>query len=91
MQCDFEEFEPAREDGWRRMRCTRCGLITAPTPHPPEMIHAVCQKRGLGDYIAIGLAYVGITSALVSSIIGRPCNCPQGQEWFNSLTQGKKE
>jgi hypothetical protein len=47
MDCDFEEFEPARADGWRRLRCRRadCRFIMPHTPDAPRDCHNACRSR----------------------------------------------
>lgn len=42
-------------------------------------------KTGLGDYVAAGLAAVGITKELVSAVTGRPCGCAKRQAALNEL------
>ena len=43
----------------------------------------LCSRPGLGDMVAAGLASVGVTKERVSAIIGKPCGCPERQEWLN--------
>jgi hypothetical protein len=40
---------------------------------------------GLGDFVASGLAAVGITKERVEAIVGGPCGCQQRQEALNEL------
>lgn len=43
MRCDWEEIEDVPAGTWRRVRCTRCGHVMAPTPHPFERIDRECR------------------------------------------------
>jgi hypothetical protein len=43
------------------------------------------QPRGLGDYVAAGLAAVGITPERVSKVLGRPCGCKERAAKLNAL------
>lgn len=40
-------------------------------------------RPGLGDYIAAGLAWLGITKPRVESLVGGPCGCDERQEALN--------
>ena len=42
MNCDWEEFEPSDDRGWRRIRCTHSGFILNPTPSPLDRIFGLC-------------------------------------------------
>lgn len=44
-----------------------------------------CQplRPGLGDYIAAGLAWLGITKPRVEALVGGPCGCGERQEALN--------
>lgn len=93
MNCTWEEHGMPDERGWRTVRCTRCGLITHPTPHAFEAIHSECRIPGLGDYTKYGLAIFGVTQnrvAWVRKQLGLDgCgSCPENQEALNEL--GKK-
>lgn len=43
MNCDWQEIETPDARGWRRVRCSRCGLSTAPTPSPLDNIFSQCK------------------------------------------------
>lgn len=87
MRCSFEEFDLPDEKGWRRVRCSRCKFVTAPTPHECSSVFKECDLLGLGDYVAHGLAAFGITKERVSWVKrqfgGSDCNCGQRQESMN--------
>lgn len=85
MPCQFKEFEPARDDGWRRMRCERCGLTSGYTPHPPEKIF-VDVECGVGRGLVVGESVIVRPQAgvgmemleLLHSLGAEPhssCNC----------------
>ena len=42
-------------------------------------------KPGLGDYVAAGLAAIGITKERVSKAVGGDCGCKKRQEQLNAL------
>ena len=94
MKCDWEEYGlPTNDEGWRTVRCKRCGFITAPTPHSFDRIDKECVYLGVGDYVAHGLAAFGITKERVAWVRekfgGSGCGgCPERQEELNEL--GKK-
>lgn len=59
--------------------CVRCGrLVRSSSP----AIVAEC-RAGLGDYIAAGLAWLGITKPRVEALVGGPCGCGERQEALN--------
>lgn len=41
-------------------------------------------RPGLGDYIAAGLAWLGITKPRVEALVGGPCGCGERQEALNA-------
>lgn len=55
-------------------RVTRLGVSRNCRPTP---------RAGLGDYIAAGLAWLGITKPRVESLVGGPCGCGERQEALN--------
>ena len=57
--------------------CRRCGL-SVKTTNPPEKCHAICAKRGLGDYVAMGLAAFGIKPK-------KNCGCKKRQMQLNEI------
>jgi hypothetical protein len=76
--CTFCTIEPGLH------RCTVCGRLAR---HRNTNIHAECrgpQPMGLGDMIASGLAYVGITNERVAALVG-DCGCQQRQEALNEF------
>jgi hypothetical protein len=80
LPCKFRQLASCR------VRCIRC-LREIATAQPPERVHATClrQKPGLGDYVAKAFSAVGITKERVSKLLGRPCHCPEREEWLNQL------
>lgn len=68
------------------LTCTECGHVARRLPTfrrckpPPKP-----APRGLGDMVADGLASVGITKALVSRVLGKPCGCYKRQAALNKL------
>jgi len=40
-------------------------------------------KPGLGDYVASGLAAIGITKERVEAVVGGPCGCGERAAWLN--------
>lgn len=50
---------------------------TAKPGHTPQ--------RGLGDFIAAGLSFFGVTEERVSAVVGRDCRCKQRREALNKL------
>lgn len=89
MKCTWEEHGMPDERGWRTVRCTRCGLVTAPTPHDFSRIHSECLKPGIGDYVKFGLAAFGITQGRASWLAQKlglsRCPCPEAQEVLNEV------
>ena len=74
--CTFETAEPGLQ------QCTVCGRQSR---HATTHIHAECrgpQPMGLGEMVAGGLAYVGITKERVAALVGG-CGCDQRQEALN--------
>ena len=78
------------------MRCTLCGLKSAPTPHPHERIHCGCKKPlAFGDWLSGLLSVVGITPLRWSwlqwtlGLIEVPENscggCEARRAWLNTL------
>lgn len=63
------------------LRCRVCGArVTRPG------VSRNCRPRprpGLGDYVAAGLAWLGITKPRVESLVGGPCGCDERQEALN--------
>lgn len=43
------------------------------------------KKPGLGDYVAKGLAAIGITKERVSKVTGKPCGCGKRQQQLNDI------
>jgi len=39
---------------------------------------------GLGDYVAAGLASIGITKERVEAVVGGPCGCGERAAWLNA-------
>lgn len=75
MNCLLEVFEGDTK------RCTRCDRRFTHRL-PPEKIHLICKgKPGLGDYVAKGLAALGIKKK-------RGCGCAKRQAALNDI--GKK-
>lgn len=54
-----------------------------------ETSHPAAPKvySGLGDYVADGLAAVGITKERVSKVLGRDCGCKKRQQLLNKIGQ----
>ena len=71
--------------------CVRCGYVLRRDydRKPGRMCDKqdCLPRKGLGDYVADGLAFVGITKPVVAAVIG-PCGCDERQEALNEL--GKK-
>ena len=79
--CTFATIEPGLQ------RCTVCGRLAR---HATTHVHAECrgpQPMGLGDMIAAGLSYVGITKERVAAIVGGDCGCQQRQDALNQWGQ----
>ncbi len=85
MLCSFEPTDEVNAEGWRKHRCTRCGYVTVYIPPWSERIKKPCWHKGLGDRIADGLAFIGITKARVEEITGLPCKCQERQEYLNQF------
>lgn len=52
MKCDFVEFDDAPlPDGRRRVKCSRCGIVTAPTIHPLDRVVARCSAVPRGPIL----------------------------------------
>ena len=77
-----------REDdgGWMVHICEVCHQEVK-SHSPAFQTMRLCAKKGLGDYVADGLAFVGITKPAVAAVVG-PCGCDERQEALNEL--GKK-
>lgn len=74
--CTFATIGPGLQ------QCTVCGRRAR---HATTNIHAECrgpQPMGLGDMVAAGLAYVGITKERVAALVG-DCSCDGRQEFLN--------
>jgi hypothetical protein len=72
-------------------RCERCGhaLRSDYSQSPSRMCDIrEAPRAGLGDYVATGLANVGITKKFVEGIVGGPCGCEERQEALNELGKG---
>lgn len=65
-------------------RCLVCG-DAAPDQQAPHRGSCSCERPGLGDMVAAGLAAVGITKERASAVLGKPCNCGARQEALNAL------
>jgi hypothetical protein len=89
MNCEFKEFEPADDRGWRRVRCACCGFTTAPTPHECSRIikQAPCACFALGTVVADALASVGITKERFAGWWQEPCNCQERENKLNHIGQ----
>jgi len=77
--CTFATVEPGLQ------RCTVCGRLAR---HTTTNVHAECrgpQPIGLGDMIAGGLDYVGLTKERVAAVLGSCGGCEQRQEALNEL------
>lgn len=62
-------------------RCTVCHRLQS-----GKRSFRMCKgKPGLGDYVARGLAAIGITKQRVSKALGRPCGCPKRQQKLNDI------
>ncbi len=87
MQCKWTEIEQPNADGWRRVKCMRCGRTTAPTPHPHAQILATCRVLGYGDYLAALLSLFGLTrgrTEWIARLFGKQgCGCDGRQESVN--------
>ena len=64
-----------------------CLVCKAPSPDQdaPAGGSCPCDRPGLGDMVAAGLAAVGITPERVSALTGKPCGCKQRQAALNAL------
>jgi len=87
-ECSFVPTGEENAEGWKKHRCTKCGYVTVFIPPWSERIRKHCSHRGLGDYVALGLAAFGITKARVSWLLGKDCGCAERQEDLNEV--GKK-
>ena len=83
MQCQWEAAGAPDADGWRRVRCIRCGLVTAPTPHPFSMIHSRCantlrshnSQRQLPPFRRLA----NFTRAAIKHVLHGSPNCTQAE------------
>lgn len=68
-------IEPTGEKTFRcvRPRCNRIVTLRSPYQYEPSQIVAICrdQKLGLGDYLSIALAKLGITKPRVNRLLER--------------------
>jgi len=86
IRCRLRHLEErCRERGYRLADVRPCivadrdGILTVDENHP-----AYPRPRpGLGDYVAAGLAWLGITKPRVEALVGGPCGCDQRQEGLN--------
>jgi hypothetical protein len=87
--CDFHR------DG-EYLRCSACGrtvrsksdtrIFAKCRVFPGGVPPVVPQPRGLGDYVAAGLAAVGITPERVSAALGvKDCGCKKRAEALNRI------
>lgn len=37
-------------------------------------------RKGLGDYVAAGLKFIGVTKPVVTAVIGTPCGCEDARK-----------
>lgn len=91
MKCLFHPISDNDDRGWRTYRCPLCGRRVQ-SPHPPELIHALCRGPSfrLGDKLEWALALVGITQERyvawkVRNGGSAGCNCPARREWLNRV------
>lgn len=66
---DLSSIPPPRRSWWLRRGGTVRDWVEPP--------------RGLGDWVAAALGWVGITEERVSRWIGRPCGCGARRRWLN--------
>lgn len=90
MNCTWETYGKADKRGWRRVRCVRCGLVTAPTPHDNNRIHSTCRKPpsawDWGYWIGIALSMAGITKDRVAAVSGgKKCGCNKRQSTLDGI------
>jgi hypothetical protein len=71
MLCQYQAIEGDLK------RCTRCGDERIAS-FPPEQIRRECNRRGLGDYVAMGLAAFGVVKK-------KRCGCPKRQHDLNEI------
>lgn len=90
MNCDWEYTDkPAKNPGWRYVRCTRrgCGITGGPTPHSLDNIQSSgCRGwprwHELGHIVEFILAVLGIDQRRFNDLrrlcgFVQPCKCPQ--------------
>ena len=84
MLCNFAPHD-VPEPGLRRHVCTRCGYVTKPIPDLGQRIKRRCDRKGLGDYLAYWLVFLGITKARVRELVGGECGCESRQQALNRI------
>lgn len=70
-------------DRWRH-RCIKCGAVRD-SVRPRYAKRCARAGRGLGSRISAALKLFGITPALVSRLLGRPCKCNRRREALDRL------
>lgn len=79
--------------------CPACGFASqrrdirrncpASTTSPPVAfdyaVLAPPPRPGLGDYVAAGLTWLGITKPRVEALVGGPCGCRERQTLANEI------
>lgn len=73
--CDVDPFS---------LRCRVCGQSVSSANVRRNCRPALTPSSGLGDYVAAGLAAVGITKERVAAVIGSPCRCGERQAALNA-------
>lgn len=53
--------------------------------YPRKPRDAVGKPMGLGDFVAAGLSFFGVTEERVSAVVGGDCGCKKRQEALNKL------
>lgn len=81
MLCNFIEIQAVDAEGFRRFRCSRCKLTTAPTRSPAERVFAECRLWDgtlPGDVLAEILSAAGATE---KADCGCESNAMQMNRW----------
>ena len=64
--------------------CAACGRVEFGVPVICDVKGAAVKRGGLGDYLAQGLAAIGITKERVEAVVGGPCGCDGRQAAMNA-------
>lgn len=74
MNCDFASGLTCPRCGYRAKRANTFRRCRPPAEPQPVMV---------GDLVAAGLEWIGITKEAVSAVVGGDCGCDRRQSWLN--------